>query len=100
MQPFYLTSTVSPQNEFSLHSKARTSPGGFLEEESGAMERIGYLSNCRADGEGLNYVLKDWDVEMSQAAKESPLCLKLQDSYPQPNGVGPEPGGPGQLTPR
>lgn len=59
MQPFHLTSTVSPQNEFSLHSGARTSPGGFLEEESGAMERIGYLSNCRADGEGLNYVLKD-----------------------------------------
>lgn len=39
-------------------------------------------------------------VEMPQTAKESPLCLKLQDSYPQPNGVGPEPGGPGQLTPR
>lgn len=64
MQPFHLTSTVSPQNEFSLHSEARTSPGGFLEEESGVMGRIGYLSvsNCGADGEGPNYVLKNWDV--------------------------------------
>ncbi|KAH0516847.1 Pterin-4-alpha-carbinolamine dehydratase [Microtus ochrogaster] len=31
--------------------------------------------------------------EMPQAAEESPLCLKLQHSYPQPNGVGPERGG-------